>query len=152
MKLNVFKRTQILPINKDIAWSFFSNPKNLSTITPPKMGFNILSDLPEIVYRGLIIQYKVSPLLGIKMNWVTEITQAEPPHFFIDEQRFGPYKFWHHQHIFNEHPNGVEMVDIVHYLLPFGFLGNLFGKRFVEREIEKIFEYRKSILNKIFGE
>jgi ligand-binding SRPBCC domain-containing protein len=150
MYLNLFKKTQLLPIDIETCWKFFSDPKNLSLITPPEMNFQILTDLPDEIYPGLIIQYKVSPILSLRMNWVTEITQARKPYYFIDEQRFGPYKFWHHQHHFKEHQDGIEMTDIVHYRIPFGFAGKMFGKILVESQLNKIFDFREKKLKELF--
>lgn len=150
MYLQSFIRKQKLNRNIEECWDFFSNPKNLSLITPPEMNFVILTELPKEVYPGLIIQYKVSPLLSIPMNWVTEITQVNKPIFFIDEQRFGPYKFWHHQHIFKEIDDGVEMTDIVHYRIPFGYIGKFIGNRIVKKQLNKIFDFRAQKILDIF--
>ncbi len=150
MYLHSFIRKQRLKANIYECWDFFSNPENLSLITPPEMNFVILTELPKEIYPGLIIQYKVSPLLSIPMNWVTEITQVNKPIFFIDEQRFGPYKFWHHQHIFKEIDGGIEMTDIVHYRIPFGIIGNALGSWLVKRQLNKIFDYRTQKMSDIF--
>jgi ligand-binding SRPBCC domain-containing protein len=150
MYLQSFIRKQVLKTNINECWDFFSNPKNLSVITPPEMNFVILTELPEEIYPGLIIQYKVSPLLSIRMDWVTEITQVNKPFFFIDEQRFGPYKFWHHQHIFKEVDGGIEMTDIVHYRIPFGIAGKVFGNWLVKKQLNKIFDYRTQKMFDIF--
>ncbi len=150
MYLQSFIRKQVLKTNIKECWDFFSNPKNLSVITPPEMNFVILTELPEEIYPGLIIQYKVSPLLSIRMSWVTEITQVNKPFFFIDEQRFGPYKFWHHQHIFKEVDGEIEMTDTVHYRIPFGIAGKVFGNWLVEKQLNKIFDYRTQKMFDIF--
>ncbi len=150
MYLHSFIRKQTLNTNINECWNFFSNPKNISLITPPKMNFVILTELSEEIYPGLLIQYKVSPLLSIPMNWVTEITQVNKPFFFIDEQRFGPYKFWHHQHLFEEVQGKVEMTDIVHYRIPFGLIGNAFGNWLIKRQLNKIFDYRAKKMCDIF--
>ena len=94
------ERTQIIPISLPEAWAFFSSPENLKTITPGYMGFEILEGGGVNMYAGQIIRYKVSPLVGIKLNWITEITHVDEEKFFVDEQRFGPYAFWHHKHYF----------------------------------------------------
>ena len=107
------KKTQLLNTDIDTIWDFASSPKNLKEITPDYMLFNITSEgLPEKMYPGMIITYEVSPLLNIKMKWVTEITQVVEKKFFIDEQRIGPYSLWHHQHFFEEKDEGVLMTDI----------------------------------------
>lgn len=116
------------------------------------MGFEILGNLkPEKMYAGQIISYIVKPLAGIPMTWVTEITHVNEPHFFVDEQRFGPYRFWHHQHQFREIPGGVLMTDIIHYAIPLGPLGIIANSLIVKGELEKIFGFRKKTLESLFG-
>ncbi len=139
-----------LPIDIKTAWTFFSNPANLSKITPPEMNFIIHTDIQnKPTYAGQMIVYTVSPLFNIPMHWVTEITHVHEPHFFVDEQRKGPYKMWHHQHHFKEVDGGVEMTDILHYEIPFGFIGNFLNKLFIEKKIKEIFEFRKIALEKL---
>lgn len=133
-------------------WNFAVSPKNLQRITPDKMGFEITSEnSEEKIYPGMIITYKVSPILNIKMNWVTEITQVKENKFFIDEQRLGPYKMWHHQHIFINNDDHVLMKDIVTYIPPFGLLGDMANKLFIKRQLNEIFNYRFVEMNKIFN-
>ena len=133
-------------------WNFAVSPKNLQRITPDKMGFEITSkNSEEKIYPGMIITYKVSPILNIKMNWVTEITQVKENNFFIDEQRLGPYKMWHHQHIFIDNEDHVLMKDIVTYIPPFGLLGDMANKLFIKRQLNEIFNYRFVEMNKIFN-
>lgn len=152
MKIYHLKRTQFLPLTLSEAWEFFSTPKNLAKITPDHMGFKILyMSGGEKAYAGQIIQYKVNVLPGIKVNWLTEITQVQKPHHFIDEQRFGPYSLWHHQHHFKEVNGGVEMTDEVSYAIPFGWLGQLAQWIFVGREVNRIFDHRFVVLEKYFG-
>lgn len=152
MKVYNLTRTQILPISVAEAWDFFSTPKNLSKITPEHMGFEILYiSGGEKAYAGQIIRYNVSVLPGIKMHWVTEITQVKEGVHFIDEQRFGPYALWHHQHHFKAVPGGVEMTDEVNYAIPFGILGRLAHSLFVGGEVNRIFDHRYHILEKYFG-
>jgi ligand-binding SRPBCC domain-containing protein len=140
-----------LPITLDEAWSFFSDPGNLSRITPKKMNFRITSELGDgRMYPGMIITYKVSPILGISMTWVTEISQVREKVYFIDNQLLGPYKFWHHQHLFKEIPGGVEMTDILHYAVPFGFIGRFLEKVFIKKKVEGIFSYREKVLQTMF--
>ncbi len=146
------KRIQKLPISVAKAWDFFSSPKNLATITPDELGFKIKSELPEKMYPGMFIQYTVKPLLGIPMTWVTEIMQVNEPHFFIDEQRVGPYAIWHHQHFFKEIPGGVEMTDIVDYRLPFAPFGNFMQPLLIKGKLNQIFEYRNAKMIELFGE
>jgi ligand-binding SRPBCC domain-containing protein len=144
--------TQQLPISLDEAWSFFSNPVNLKEITPAHMGFVVTSKHHgEVMYPGQIIRYIVKPVLGIPLKWCTEITHVVEKKYFIDEQRFGPYAFWHHQHHFTEVEGGVLMEDILNYKLPLGFLGDIADLVFVNNEVKGIFSYRKKILNERFG-
>jgi len=152
MKIYNLTRTQILPISVAEAWDFFSTPKNLSKITPEHMGFEILYiSGGEKAYAGQIIRYNVSVLPGIKMHWVTEITQVKEGVHFIDEQRFGPYALWHHQHHFKAVPGGVEMTDEVNYAIPLGILGRLAHALFVGGEVNRIFDHRYHLLEKYFG-
>lgn len=151
MKIYNLSRKQILPITLSEAWAFFSTPKNLSKITPEHMAFQILYiSGGESAYAGQLIRYKVSVLPGIRVNWVTEITQVKEPLHFIDEQRFGPYAFWHHQHHFREVPGGVEMVDEVNYAIGYGWLGRLAHWLFVGRAVNRIFDHRFSVLERYF--
>ena len=137
---------QFLPMTACEAWKFFSNPANLSRITPKKMNFVITSNLPEKVYPGLIITYKVSPLLNIPMTWVTEITQVNEPFYFVDDQRSGPYSIWHHEHHFESVENGVMMTDKLFYKVSFGVFGNLLDRMFIHRQVNGIFKYREIFL------
>lgn len=139
-----------LPVSLDEAWDFFSSPANLREITPPELDFVTTSEVPDKMYKGSIITYTISPVLGIKIGWMTEITQIEEGRYFIDEQRAGPYKLWHHEHHFREVEGGIEMTDILNYILPFGILGDIAHKLFVKGQVNKIFEYRTKILLKRF--
>lgn len=145
-------RKQKMPARMDDVWNFIADPKNLATITPPDMGFRTLSGDERKMFPGQIIHYTITPILGIRMEWVTEITQAENSRYFVDEQRYGPYSFWHHKHFLQEIPGGVEMEDLIHYRLPMGFLGKLFHPILVRPQLEKIFEFRRNKLAEIFGE
>ena len=146
------KREQILQSNIDDIWDFISSPKNLSRITPNYMNFNITSkDLPEEMYPGMLISYTVSPILGISISWLTEITQVQKKHFFIDEQRDGPYSMWHHQHFIEKHKDGVLMKDIVTYKLPLGFLGQFAHWLFIKKKLNNIFDYRFNQMEQIFN-
>lgn len=151
MKIYTIKRTQFLPISLKEAWEFFSTPRNLSKITPAEMGFHILYvSGGEKTYAGQIIRYKVQVFPGIKMHWVTEITHVIEPVYFVDEQRFGPYALWHHQHHFKEVPGGVEMTDEVNYGIPLGVVGRIANALFVGREVNRIFDYRFKVLEEYF--
>ncbi|TDO22064.1 SRPBCC family protein [Pedobacter duraquae] len=153
MKSYHLEFNQLLPITLTEAWSFFSNPLNLQKITPKEMAFTVTSKMPDPVqmYPGMIITYKVSPMLGIKLDWMTEITQVEEGKYFIDEQRFGPYRFWHHQHHFTEVPDGVMMHDILTYGLPMGIFGRIANNLFVAAKLQEIFNYRKKQVEILFG-
>lgn len=151
MKLYRLRTVQNLPISVDQAWDFLSDPKNLKTITPDYMGFNILSGADRKMYAGQIIQYIVTPIAGIPTKWVTEITHVKDKEFFVDEQRFGPYALWHHKHFIKAIPGGVEMEDIVDYKLPFGVLGQLIHPILVKPKLKEIFDYRYNKLIDLFG-
>ena len=151
MRLYTLHTHQKLPVSLDEALAFFSDPSNLNTITPENMKFQTLSGDDRKMFAGQIIHYKISPFRGIQMQWVTEITHVEPNAFFVDEQRFGPYKFWHHKHFFKEIDGGIEMEDIIHYQVPFGFIGNLFHPLLVRPKLKAIFDYRKNKLEQLFG-
>jgi len=142
---------QLLPLTPAAAWEFFSRPDNLARITPPDLGFEVTSSLPERMYAGAIVSYRVSPFAGLRVPWVTEITHVREPEFFVDEQRSGPYRFWHHQHHFRAVVNGVEMTDLVHYQLPFGAVGGLLAGGLVERRVARIFAFRRRVLTELFG-
>ena len=131
-------------------WDFFSDPKNLSKITPQSMGFIVRTELPDKMYEGLMIEYTVSPMLGIPMNWITEIKTVKNHSFFVDEQRKGPYRIWHHEHHFKEVEGGVEMTDIVSYELPLGFLGRLMHPILVKNKLKEIFDYRRQKVDELF--
>jgi ligand-binding SRPBCC domain-containing protein len=153
VKIYPLKSETFLPTTLDKAWDFFSSPLNLEKITPPDMNFVVTSDYEQgsKVYPGMIITYKVSPLLGIKMNWMTEITHVKAKEYFVDEQRFGPYALWHHQHHFKEVDGGVQMTDLVHYAIPYGFIGRLANTLIVKNKLKKVFAYRKEAIVHLFG-
>jgi ligand-binding SRPBCC domain-containing protein len=152
MKIYRFTKSQLLPITIDKAWDFLSNPKNLKKITPDYMGFNILEKEDTKMYAGQIIQYIVTPILGIPTKWVTEITHVKDKSYFVDEQRFGPYSLWHHKHFIKEVDGGVEMLDIIDYKIPFGLIGRLANPILVKPKLNEIFDYRKQKLIELFGE
>ncbi|MFP4556498.1 MAG: SRPBCC family protein [Bacteroidales bacterium] len=144
-------KEQFIPASIDTVWGFISSPGNLKEITPKYMGFEVTSkNLPERVYPGMIISYKVKPLLGIPMAWLTEITHVVDKECFVDEQKIGPYAFWHHQHFTKQVEGGVLMTDIVSYKPPLGFLGSIANWLFIKKQLNGIFNYREKILNKIF--
>jgi ligand-binding SRPBCC domain-containing protein len=151
MAIHCLQKTQKLNLSISEVWDFISSPKNLKEITPDYMGFEILTDLPEKMYAGQIIQYKVTPLLNIPMSWCTEITHVKEHEYFVDEQRQGPYQLWHHQHHIREVKGGVEMTDIVHYQVPLGFIGELFVPLIVTPKLKDIFQYRFGKMEQLFG-
>ena len=151
-KIYRFKTVQKIPVSLQEAWSFFSNPANLASITPAALDFKIVSAYHgNRMYPGQIIEYKVKPIAGIPVYWMTEITHVEEEKFFVDEQRFGPYSLWHHQHHFVSIPGGVEMTDIVHYKIPLGILGDIAQWLFIGKQLEKIFNYRWKAVEEKFG-
>ena len=145
-------KTQKIPGTIDQIWDFISSPANLKKITPAYMGFNTTSKLlSEKMYPGMIISYKVSPVLGIKMTWVTEITQVKEKEYFVDEQRVGPYSIWHHEHKIEPIKGGILMTDIVSYKPPFGILGSIANTILIKRQLKEIFDFRTVAMEKIFG-
>lgn len=154
MRIHQVETKQKLPINKEEAWKFFSTPYNLKVLTPENMDFEITNGVTEKekMYSGQIICYKIKLFPLVKMKWVTEITHVNEGVYFIDEQRFGPYAFWHHLHHISEIDGGVLMHDKLHYKMPFGILGSLVHALFVKKEIKRIFEYRNRKLIQLFGE
>lgn len=152
MAAHSIKTVQKIPISLEKAWDFFSNPANLQAITPDNMGFKVISKHHgDIMYAGQIIEYTVKPVLGIPLYWMTEITQVKDEQYFIDEQRYGPYSLWHHQHHFKEIPGGVEMTDIIHYKNPFWIFGRLANALFVKKQLNGIFDYRFKKVEEMFG-
>ena len=149
--IHVLQTTQVIPVTLDRAWDFFSDPRNLAKITPPELDFTILTTLPERVHAGLMIEYRVRPLLGIPVRWLTEITHVEPEKFFVDEQRIGPYRIWHHEHHFKALDDGhTEITDRVTYVLPFGPLGDLVHPFLVKPQLAKIFAFREKAVGEMF--
>ena len=146
-----FKTTQKLDISINEAWNFLSNPKNLKDITPEYMRFDIISGDDKKMFPGQIIEYILTPVFNIPFKWVTEITHVKQKKYFVDEQRFGPYSFWHHKHFIKEVEDGVIMEDIVHYKLPLGIIGRLAHILFVRNKVEEIFSFRRKKLDSLFN-
>lgn len=144
-------RTQILPVSLEAAWDFLCRPEHLRDLTPPGVGLTVTSHIPDRMYPGLIITYRLGLYSMFYFNWVTEITQAEPLSYFIDEQRSGPYRFWHHEHRLRSVEGGVEMKDLIHYALPFGLLGRMVHAAIVKKQLNAIFDYRCEVLAERFG-
>lgn len=152
MKIYTLYEETVLDTDLDTAWDFFSNPRNLAKITPPEMGFTITSEhLAERMHPGMVITYKVTPLKGFSTTWVTEITHVEDKVMFVDEQRFGPYSFWHHTHGFRETENGVLCTDLVHYAVPGWFLSPVIHKLAVKPKLKEIFDFREKKVEELFG-
>lgn len=145
-------KTQKLPASINDIWSFISSPGNLKEITPVNMGFIVTSNNGSgKMYPGMIITYKVSPLPGIRLNWMTEITHIKEYEYFVDEQRIGPYSMWHHQHKIEPVEGGVLMTDIVTYQPPLGFIGAIANSLIIETRLQQIFDFRSIALEKRFG-
>ena len=151
MKVYSLKTEQFVNASIEECWSFFSNPKNLQKITPSDMRFEITDFDEKSMYAGQIIQYKVSPLFGIKLGWMTVITVVKEQSYFVDEQRFGPYTLWHHKHFFEAKDNGVLMTDLIHYALPLGFIGRVMNTLVVKNKLKTIFDYRKVKVDELFN-
>lgn len=144
--------TQKIPAEINEIWDFISSPANLKKITPTYMGFDITSKfIPKKMYPGMIIGYIVKPVFGIKTKWVSEIKQVKENQYFVDEQRIGPYKMWHHEHIIEKIEGGVLMTDIVSYQPPFGIFGKLAHSLFIKKQLKEIFEFRTQAVEQIFG-
>jgi len=151
--LHELRTTQFIKSDIETVWNFMSSPANLAVITPSFMGFEIIGDKKDYgrMYPGQIIQYWVSPVAGIKMHWVTEITHVVEKEYFVDEQRMGPYSFWHHKHFLRETNGGIEMTDIVHYKAPLGFLGEIANALLIRKKLKTIFDYRYRKIEEIFN-
>ena len=152
MKIYTVHKKQQLPITVDEAWKFLSNPRNLKIITPSYMSFDIISGAEKPMFAGQIIQYLVTPILGIKTKWVSEITHFEEKKYFVDLQLYGPYALWHHKHFINKIDGGVELEDIIDYKVPLGILGQMVHPFIVKPKLEEIFNYRQQKMIEIFGE
>jgi ligand-binding SRPBCC domain-containing protein len=152
MKIYKIETVQLVSASLDECWAFFSSPQNLQKITPNDMGFQITDFDNKSVYPGQVIQYKVSPLFGIKLSWMTVITAVKDKGYFIDEQRFGPYTLWHHKHFFEATETGTKMTDVVHYALPLGFLGRIMNTLLVKNKLKEIFDYRSVKVDEMFND
>lgn len=148
--MHIIEYRQSIPTLLQTCWEFFSSPSNLKILTPSYLGFSENSNSAPM-YEGQIIIHYIKPFLGLPIQWITEITHVKPLQYFIDEQRFGPYKFWHHQHRFREIPGGVQIIDTVHYMLPLGIIGRAVNHLKVRKDIEAIFNYRQSKITELFG-
>ena len=148
--MHSLRQTQILSVSREKLWDFISVPQNLNEITPPKMAFKIVGELPKSAYAGLLLEYKVKiPVLGWT-SWLTEIKYVTDGYSFMDEQRVGPYKLWLHKHTLEDVEGGTKMTDEIHYQMPFGPLGVIAHVLFVKRTLKQIFDYRREKLDEIF--
>jgi ligand-binding SRPBCC domain-containing protein len=152
MKLYALERSQVIRASLADVWQFFSDPHNLARLTPPELNLVVPAETPHCIHPGMIITYPVRAIADIQWNWVTEITQVIDNQLFVDEQRFGPYRFWHHQHHFHETGEGIEVRDLVHYSLPLGPLGRLVHAMVVEARLSEIFDYRLDAIRAAFGQ
>ncbi len=148
--MHKLKQEQFLPISLEAAWDFFATPKNLNEVTPDGMVFEITSELPDKMYEGLIITYRIKPMLNIPVNWCTEITHIKEKEFFVDDQRKGPYHIWHHEHHFKAVEGGVLMTDLLHYDIGKSVFGWMAGKLFVHKKVKQIFDFRYKTLQIYF--
>ncbi|NHF60254.1 SRPBCC family protein [Flavobacteriaceae bacterium TP-CH-4] len=151
MQLYQLNARQYLPMTKQAAWEFLSDPKNLKVITPEHMGFHILAGADRPMFEGQIIQYKVSPFPGFKTKWVSEITSVKEGEYFVDKQLFGPYSLWHHKHFIREITGGVVMEDVIDYKIPLGILGRIAHPIIVKKQLKQIFSFREQKLRDLFG-
>jgi ligand-binding SRPBCC domain-containing protein len=132
-----------VPVAADAAWAFISNPANLNKITPDDMDFEIVTELPETMTEGMLVEYRVRiPLVG-RQAWVSELKHIVEGRSFVDEQKVGPYAFWYHYHGIEPSDGGVELIDRVCYAPPFGLLGRLAHRLFIRRTLERIFTFRE---------
>ncbi len=150
MKIHRIHQSQFLPLTLDEAWRFFATPQNLEAMTPEFLNFKILSEVPDVVYSGLMIEYRIRAVFGIPMRWLTEIKHVETKGRFVDEQRIGPFPFWYHEHRFRPVEGGIVMEDEVHYVMPWGILGTLVHLLFIQGRLLEIFRFRKAYLERRF--
>ena len=147
MFVHVLNRTLIVPASIEACWSFFSDPRNLPAITPPDLGLEIVGDVPATIYEGLMLSYLVRPIAGVPLSWLTEITHVDAPRYFVDDQRVGPFRVWHHEHFFTAlDPGQTEVRDRIHYVLPLGPIGGAMHELVVRHDLEKVFAFRETAL------
>ena len=151
MKVHSLSQEQTIPIPINQAWEFFSSPRNLEAMTPPEMGFRIVSLPSEILYEGEIIEYSVKVLPGVWIPWVSEIKALRKGESFVDDQISGPFKFWHHRHSFEETSGGTIVKDLIHYSVGFSIFGEVARALVVKNQLAKMFEHRRLILDEKFG-
>jgi ligand-binding SRPBCC domain-containing protein len=151
MAIHVLRTSQEIPTSLEACWAFFSDPQNLARITPASLDFHILSALPATIYPGMMIEYRVRPLFGVPVTWLTEITQVAEARYFVDEQRVGPYAIWHHEHHFRALDEGrTEVRDTIHYVPPFGPIGEILHPWLIAPQLVKIFAFREQAVARLF--
>jgi len=144
----ILKREVTIDLPRSEVFDFFSKAENLEKITPPDLGFHIVTPQPIEMSEGSLIEYRIS-LHGIPMSWKTLISKWDPPNEFVDEQLSGPYKQWIHRHTFIElDPNTTLIEDEVRYRLPFEPFGDI-AQFFVERQLKNIFDFREKTVNEL---
>ncbi len=148
-KTFVLKKHVFIPRPVRDVFAFFETPENLSLLTPPKLGFQIITPSPILMKKDAVIDYTIK-VLGLRLGWRTLITDYQAGRMFVDEQVKGPYKYWQHTHSFIEFSDGTLVTDEVRYALPFGFLGQLAHALFVRSQLNNIFEYRARIIQSKF--
>lgn len=147
----ILQRHQQLETDLNTLWDFLKNPYNLNTITPPDLNFEIISDVPETMFNGLIIEYRITiPLIGCQ-QWVTEIKHIRERRSFVDEQRLGPYTFWYHYHEISQTSTGVLNSDTVYYQPPLGLIGKFLNRTFISKTLNRIFDFRRQKLHELFS-
>ena len=149
--INYLHREQILPAPIEKVWAYFCDPKNLNEITPPDMKFEIVSGGAVKMYEGQVVEYRVKFFRGLRSLWLTEIAHVRENEYFVDEQRVGPYRFWYHEHRFEQVQGGVKMIDHVTYVLPFGFLGDIVHSVWIGNRLKSIFDFRVRKIEELFG-
>lgn len=150
MKIHTLKKEQIVPRALDEVFAFFERPENLARITPPWLGFRILTPSPIVMEWGAEFEYTVR-VMGVRIRWKSLISDYQPPFRFVDEQTRGPYAYWHHTHTFVEVDAGTRVGDEVRYAMPFGMIGTVVQRLAVRRQLEDIFSYRSKVIGEIFG-
>ncbi len=148
-KIHKLYREQVVKTDIDTAWDFIRSPQNLKKLTPDNFSFGIVTDLPDEMYSGLLIEYQIGiPLIG-KRSWLTEIKYVRERHSFVDEQRLGPYKFWYHHHKIQPEDEGLRFIDEVHYALPLGPLGTIAHALYIRKTLRHVFNYREKMIPRL---
>jgi len=150
MQAYTLSATQRVARPLDAVFAFYAEPRNLARLTPSSLGFRLVRPPDPVMARGLTLTYRIRPM-GIPMTWVSEITEYDPPHRFVDEQRRGPYAYWHHAHTFRAVDGGTEVADVVTYRLRFGPVGRVVHALLVRRQLEAIFAFREAAIRETFG-